>query len=88
MATRTSTTFRPPAEWPDTKTEKALDAAYIKLGTLCDVVDRTYPRGGPAADQKRKALELMREAKAALFQAYHSEMTERLALWRDLGYRL
>ena len=82
------TEFRPPAEWPNAKTEKALDGAYEKLGDLVVKVDRIYPNSDLAADLKREALEKMREAKALLFQAYHAEMDTRLAIWRNKGYRL
>ena len=83
-----ATTFRPPTDWPDAKPEKALDTSYEKLGDLIVKVDQTYPRGDLAAELKRQALEKMREGKALLFRAYHAEMAERLAIWRDAGYRL
>ncbi len=80
--------FRPPAEWPNAKTEKALDRSYERLADLVDKVDHTYPRDENAAAQKRVALTMLRNAKALLAESYHAEMNARLDLWRANGYEL
>lgn len=80
--------FNPPSDWPNAKTEAALDAGYEALGALIAKTAPISPRDTAAMGLKREAVARMHEAKALLFQAYHAEMEARLALWRSAGYSL
>lgn len=88
MAQSPCSTFHPPAEWPDAKTEEALDAAQRALGSMLETLENDFPslRSEGAVLSLRTALEHITRGKKCLSLAYQIEMEARLELWRGLGY--